>query len=281
MDTYFGRETTSSMAHRTDDSLHTVIAALNADFFETNGENYNNQVIGGEVIKGRPPVECTGERLRKNRSQFAITESGRPLIGRFVLDGHLFWNDTNVTRIGGVNTVAGGDSVSVFTHRYNDRIPRGGSRSTFVASHFVSTRDDTLLYTVTETGAMRDSMSVGSDACIVVNYGSSVLGFPPSSGDTLRILFGFPPAGERIIELVGGFPQIVRDKKNVVDEVDALEGPLPGSFGLHRHPRTGVGHTVTGDTLIWITVDGRQDSSAGMTLNEFADLMISHGVFQD
>ncbi len=280
MNTYFGLETTSSMAHRIDDSLYTVIAALNADFFEKNGESYNNQVMGGEIIKGRPPIDCTGPRYRRNRSQFAITASGQPLIGRFVFDGHLFWNDTSVARVGGVNTISSGDSVIIFTHRYNDRIPRVNSRSTFATLRFLSTRDDTLLYTVTETGMLNDSMSVSSNGYIVVNYGSSVRDFPPSSRDTMRILFRFPPAGERIVELVGGFPQIVRDRKNVVDEVDALEGPLARSFGPTRHPRTGVGYTVTGDTLIWTTVDGRQDSSAGMTLSEFADLMISHGVFQ-
>ncbi|MDH3252033.1 MAG: hypothetical protein OEM41_04525, partial [Ignavibacteria bacterium] len=213
LDSYFGRERTSSMARRSSDSLSTVIAALNADFFEKTGENYNNQIISGEVVKGRPPVDCSGTKLRKNRSQFAITESGQPLIERFAFDGHLFWGDGSVTRIGGVNTVATEDSVALFTHRYNERIPVIGDRSRFSASIFLATRKDTLLYLVTKTGTLHDSTFVGSTGCIVVNYGAPSRDFSTSPGDTMRILFRFPPANERLVELVGGFPQIVRGQR--------------------------------------------------------------------
>ena len=33
-------------------------------------------------------------------------------------------------------------------------------------------------------------------------------------------------------------------------------------------------------TVFFITVDGRQESSSGMTLEEFADLMIEEGIYQ-
>jgi hypothetical protein len=58
-----------------------------------------------------------------------------------------------------------------------------------------------------------------------------------------------------------GHPMLVRDGRVVV--------PPHGPLSLYRHPRTGVGLTRYGSAL-FVTVDGRRASAAGMTLREFA-----------
>jgi exopolysaccharide biosynthesis protein len=58
-----------------------------------------------------------------------------------------------------------------------------------------------------------------------------------------------------------------------------LEGTFP-RFSVTRHPRTGVGFSRDSTTLYLITVDGRSESSSGMSLAEFASLMQVLGVAQ-
>lgn len=83
-----------------------------------------------------------------------------------------------------------------------------------------------------------------------------------------------PPAErtvpEWITEAVGGRPQLVR--------AGAISGPFPDpSHCGARNPRTAVGLTSDGRTLILVVVDGRSTSSAGMTCNELASLMVDLG----
>ncbi|MCA1843603.1 MAG: phosphodiester glycosidase family protein, partial [Actinobacteria bacterium] len=71
-------------------------------------------------------------------------------------------------------------------------------------------------------------------------------------------------------ESVGGSPILVKDGKRWFTD--------PGdNFTDGRHPRTLVGWTAGGDTLL-VTVDGRQpEESVGMSLFEATDLLIALG----
>ena len=58
------------------------------------------------------------------------------------------------------------------------------------------------------------------------------------------------------------------------------DGSIPTSFSHNspgRHPRTAIGSSKDGDQVIMVTVDGRQQSSLGMTLTELASLMLELG----
>ncbi len=63
------------------------------------------------------------------------------------------------------------------------------------------------------------------------------------------------------------------------------DGSIPSKFSYvssdtnGRAPRTAVGSTRSGKELLLVTVDGRQNSSIGMTLTEMANLMISLGAY--
>ena len=76
------------------------------------------------------------------------------------------------------------------------------------------------------------------------------------------------------MEAVGGRPRLVRDSA-IVPEVDT-EGQA--GFATSRHPRTAIGIANNGTRLLLVVADGRQAGySAGMTLRELANLMLSLG----
>jgi hypothetical protein len=84
---------------------------------------------------------------------------------------------------------------------------------------------------------------------------------------SLSTMLGFPGT----VDAIGGNPLLVSGGRTVDGDVDGS-----GAF-FERNPRTAVGVTDAGQLLL-VVVDGRQGGySAGMTLRELADLMVSLG----
>jgi exopolysaccharide biosynthesis protein len=77
--------------------------------------------------------------------------------------------------------------------------------------------------------------------------------------------------------VVGGWPRIVQNGRNIAAQADCIEGTFP-RFSANRHPRSAAGISRDSTTLYLVTVDGRQEASAGMSLVELADLLLSLGV---
>jgi exopolysaccharide biosynthesis protein len=114
----------------------------------------------------------------------------------------------------------------------------------------------------------------GAPAEVVRRLGGSVGG-----GASLRVVTAFMPRRGRLCTLVGGWPRLVVDGRSIADSVDRIEGTFP-RFSVTRHPRTAVGFSRDSSTLYLITVDGRSESSSGMSLAELAALMQSLGAAQ-
>jgi len=75
----------------------------------------------------------------------------------------------------------------------------------------------------------------------------------------------------RITQAVSGRPMLVRS--GAVEE----EGLSLLDWARRRHPRTAVGVSADGRTVILVVSDGRQTHSRGMTLFEVAELMVELG----
>ena len=95
----------------------------------------------------------------------------------------------------------------------------------------------------------------------------------------MRIVSRLVPHGKALRTVMGGWPRLIVHGASVADSVDKLEGTFPG-FSAGRHPRTAVGFSRDSATLYLITVDGRQESRAGMSLAELARLMLDLGVYE-
>lgn len=71
---------------------------------------------------------------------------------------------------------------------------------------------------------------------------------------------------------VSGKPELARDGKALIDESDRRCWNV-------RHPRTALGLSRDGKTLLLVVVDGRSDLSVGMTCSELASLMVELGAW--
>jgi exopolysaccharide biosynthesis protein len=99
------------------------------------------------------------------------------------------------------------------------------------------------------------------------------------AGAELRVVLRFRPNRGRLCTLVGGWPRILAGGRSLADSVDRLEGTFP-RFSVTRHPRTAVGFGRDSTTVYLVTVDGRQESSSGMSLAELAALLQAVGVHE-
>jgi exopolysaccharide biosynthesis protein len=119
---------------------------------------------------------------------------------------------------------------------------------------------------------------------VLAAYGARTVAIDSTSdGDTLRLTLGATPwpASSRaagVALVVGGWPRILSDGASVASRAPADEGTISRNAEA-RHPRTAVGVSRDGTTLLLVTVDGRSAASVGMTLVELADFVKTLGAW--
>ncbi len=281
-DRFHGREKVSSIVARHTSDTMVVVGAVNADFFNlATGENENNQVLAGEVWKALRVTDAPADSHHTVHSQFALTALQQPVIDRFAIRAVVLPARGADLPLDAVNTWPDSNAFVLYTSRIGLMTPAdsAGRHQTVVPLASIGRRGDTLLYRV--IGRPRTygaSLSAGA-AIAAGGLAVAKIAALGDSGATLRVVIGFSPDRGPIRDLLGGWPRLVVHGRSVADSADAWEGTFPRFSGV-RHPRTGVGFSSDSTTLYLITVDGRQESSSGMSLVEFADLMLSLGVYE-
>ena len=287
-DSLRGRERTSAMVARRLSAGMPVLAAVNADFFDLKtGENENNQVVDGEVLKAVPVTDSPFDSLHTIHSQFAMTCDGHPLIDRFAFAGTVLTPPPAVAvlPLDAVNFRPRGDATVLYTAAYVTTPNDSASRQTAEIPFRVTSRaGDTLTLQAIAGAQTGGGLTVAPGHAVLSGSGAAAdvvrrLAASVASGAPLRIVLAFLPRHGHLCALVGGWPRLVVDGRSIADSVDRLEGTFP-RFSVTRHPRTAVGFSRDSSTLYLITVDGRSESSSGMSLAELASLMQSLGVAQ-
>lgn len=287
LDSLYGRERVTGMVKRRADRGERVPVALNADFFDLRtGANENNQITDGRIWKTVPVTDSPHDTFRNSHSQFAVGVDGRPYLdrfsyagslttrcGRFVLDG-----------INGVPRVA--DALILFTGAYGsaplaDSV-RGPSRQLALAGAAAPRAlpaDDLELTAATDSAL--GPAGIRADRYILAAYGGAQtrLDSVARCASTVRVSHGFRPDRGRLTMIAGGWPRVVTDGRNIAASADSVEGTFP-RFSAQRHPRSAVGFSRDSTAVYLVAVDGRQEASAGMTLVELGDFLVSIGVFQ-
>ena len=80
----------------------------------------------------------------------------------------------------------------------------------------------------------------------------------------------------KAVQIFGAGPTLV---ENGAVHVTAAEEEFPSDIASGRAPRTAIAVLKNGNYLLAV-VDGRQDSSIGCTLTEFAELLVKFGAVQ-
>ena len=282
-----GREKTSDMVRRVTNGGASVIAAVNADFFNLrSGENENNQVIAGEWWKGLKVTDSPYDTYDNVHAQFALDSARHPFIDRFVLDATA-WVRGVGTPIITVNFNPSGnpEGTALYTSRYGATTPRDTARQTAEASLTTAgRRGDTLLFVRQGAVSMSSGSSIPVGGAVLAAYGAGSRLKEVQSmadGDTVKILLATSPrtTGRAPPSLIiGGWPRILRGGVNVASEAPTVEGTISRNAEV-RHPRTAVGFSRDSSTLYLLVVDGRSERSVGMTLVELAELMRQVGAW--
>lgn len=279
-DRFIGRERPSAISHRLNADGGQVVAVINAGFFDLEGGtgiSENNVVVDGEIVKGVAITESPFDRGRHVHSQLAIERDGRPAIDQFRLTGTVRWR-LGRWPLGTINGAPVAGTVALYTE-WMGRAPRVPTnlRSVAVPLERVRVSGDTVRYRVRADS--RDTVADTSSArALLVGAGATASGVATlRAGDLVTVVAAFTPGGTPRA-LVGGWPRIVRGGVSVAAQADSAEG-TGAKFSAARHPRSAVGISRGGDTLLIVAVDGRQATSVGMTLTELAQTMLGLGAW--
>ena len=103
------------------DSGYNVVAAINADFFEADGEIINNMISEGNFVKA---VKFTDSPFNPFvNTQFAITEDNKLLMDQFVFNGQLILPDGISEPINRINSKADSNSVTLYNSFQGEYTP--------------------------------------------------------------------------------------------------------------------------------------------------------------
>jgi hypothetical protein len=274
-DAFKTREKVTAMASR----HPSVVAAVNADFFNVrSGESENNVIIEGDIIKGVGETDSPHDTYDNLHSQLGISWNNRPYIERFGLEGRIAAGGLGA-RLDGINFRADSSSLVLYTKAVGDSAPVDtlGRDFSWVPLRLLRRSGDDLVYQV--DGALRrgGTMSLAGGGALAAGGSSrSTVERIARSRATVRVKAKLSPDRGRLKTAIGGWPRLIRDGKRNAEYSDVLEGTRPG-FSKGRHPRTAIGFNADSTKLIALVVDGRRPSDAGMSLVELADAMLQLG----
>ena len=279
------REKTTAMVQRATDNGATVLAAINADFFELKlGENENNQVINGEWWKGLKVTESPYDTFDNVHIQFGIDADRHVLMDRFILDGK-FWARGAMTPIVTVNAIPSGaiEGTTLFTARYGARTPVDTVRKSTEAPLLTAGhRGDTLLYVRRGAISASNGSVIPENGAVLSAYGARADAVKTlAEGDTVKVLLATLPRikhGATPSTLIGGWPRILQNGMDVASEAATVEGTISRNAEA-RHPRSAIGFSRDSSRVYLLTVDGRSENSGGATLIELAELMRKLGAW--
>ena len=282
-DNLLGRERPSAIARRLRQDGVDVVGILNADFFDLRGgtgATESNVIIDGEIVKAVTVTESPFDAFDNVHTQFGITAAGRPVLERFHLKGAIR-TPSGEWALSAINSRPP-NALALLTKWFDTLALALGPADTVahVSLLKVGGRGDTARYRV-ESKPKRERLIVTTEETVVLVASGSSLPVVERllPGDRVDIVMQLVPDRGPLRTVVGGWPRIVEAGRNVALAADSVEGTIP-RFSRARHPRSALGISRDSATLYVVAVDGRQQASVGMTLEELAEAMIALGAYE-
>ncbi|HRI15560.1 MAG TPA: phosphodiester glycosidase family protein [Verrucomicrobiota bacterium] len=235
------------------------LAAINGDFYDTEDEPFPGDPRGlfitrGELVSAPAPRDC-----------FWIDRAGKPHIGIVRSGFQLTWPDGAVTPFG-LNEDSSDAEAVLFTRAAGKAAElRRGNRVVLERAG----DGPWLPLRVGETYLAKAGTNSGvSTSSLVLAVSSKLRGQirQLSSGGTVQISTKTIPDLTGVTTAIGGGPALVRGGKALA--VRALKSN-------ERHPRSALGWNA--QYYFFVVVDGRQESSDGMTLPELGAYLAKLG----
>lgn len=263
-----GTEKPSVMAKQNSYTGHKVVAAVNGDFYHAGGIPTNIQIRNGQIITH--PI---------SRTIVAFDKNNKPMINPITFFGKVFSKNSSY-QISSINKERKPNQLVMINKYYGESTDTDNSgREVLVQRINKWTVNDTVKCVVKKIQIGLGNTKIPDTSYAVFSTEGSANEFTKTLklGDTVKVLNQITPGFANIREAIGGFIQIIKNGKDYVDQ-SYLKENKP-AHALLRHPRTAVGISKDSTYFYIVTVDGRQNHSAGITLHELAGVMIKLGVY--
>jgi len=266
-----GFEKTSAMSARYNSEGHHIVGAINGGFFDGNGQDVGMQIREGEIIT-----------QNNNWSAIGFSSEKEPFIERLSLSSKLILSDKTSKNINGINKTRETDFLILFNSYFGTTTGTNQYGSEILIEPISKIQvNDTIKYIVVDKIIGQGSMALSKGKVVLSGHGTSKAFIDTliSIGDTISVIQKISPAPENIVTLLNGYPKIVSNGENCALACYTEEGGS-NTFASARHPRTAAGFSEDKRFLYLVTVDGRQESSRGMSLPELADFLVNFGVYR-
>lgn len=241
-----GLQTTSGMSDMTD-----AVAAVNATYFAGNGD-----AIGMIKIDG----DMAGTTYFR-RTAIGMDAKGQPFMGAVSYSGYVTIGDVTLP-VSGVDCERGANNLTIYNHWYGLR---------------TRTNEYGMEYTVVDgevTAIHNGNSAIPQDGMVISVHGTSAEAFAGVQvGDKAEISQELGTRWNQAVDIMGAGPRLVQ---NGVVTVTAGAEEFPGDIRYGRAPRSAVAILKNGNYLFGV-VDGRQSSSRGLTLTDWAKLLVKMG----
>lgn len=241
-----GLQTTSGMSDTAD-----AVAAVNATYFSGNGD-----MIGVVRVDG-----AMAGTTYFTRSAFGILADGSPVFGKVTYDGQIRLGDVTQS-VSGIDAERGADTLILYNKWYGTR---------------TRTNEYGMEYTVQGgkvTKVQTGNSAIPTDGYVVSVHGKAAEAFRGvRAGDCAVLTQDLGAPWNDAVQIMGAGPRLVQNGRVNVTVADEQ---FPGDIRYGRAPRSAVAILKNGNYLFGV-VDGRQSSSCGLTLTDWAKLLVKMG----
>ncbi len=291
-------EATSSMAKRNSNEKQTYFAGINGDFYETSGNAANGASMVGTPYS-TTIVDGEFHRAFNNGVQMMVDVDGKAYVDTMDYNSGTISIGDKVASFKGVNTQYTGltpwraDGVILYTPKHygvtNQTDYTGNSWE--VTAKLVEgdsfTAGGKYRMEITSDPNESGNTTIPADGFVIHGHGTSLEGHNTSgldfvkglkTGDIVEFDQIVLVDGLRVFpqNAISGFPKLMNNGvTRSADEQYAERGDASG-----RHPRSSVGHSQTGDSIIFMVVEGRSANSVGVTTPELGDIMKYAGAWE-
>lgn len=241
-----GRATTAEIARD-----NKAVAAINASYFAPDGTILSYLRMDGTTVG----------TTYFNRSALGIRKDGTMFIDKLnyncqvsIAGAALFAS--------GINAERGDNGLVIYNQYFDSRTGTNEFGKEFIVRGNIVSQIMTGNSPIPAGGLVVSVHGTAKNTFSKVKVGDRVM----IRENTGRIFAGVP-------QVIGGGPRLVRNNQV---SVTAQEEEFPADIAVGRAPRTGFGIMANGHFLLGI-VDGRQSTSIGCTLTEWAQLMKKMG----